>query len=219
MTGVPQAIASIMTRPNGSGQSIGNSRARGAGKKRLLPRLVGFADELDFLAVDVRFELLLEVSRLRARYLGGDPQRHPGSTCDAHRVFGALVDRQPPKKGQVRTRLIGRPKEILRQTVLDRIDPVRLQKRPALVVGDRDERGFRKGSDDVGEPGKVEAAMHRREIRDIRPAQHGKGQPVDVRVDQVEAGSVFSDSSTSIAQAALGSTPIRPNRRARGHTG
>ena len=27
MTGVPQAIASIMTRPNGSGQSIGNSSA------------------------------------------------------------------------------------------------------------------------------------------------------------------------------------------------
>ena len=27
ITGVPQAIASIMTKPNGSGQSIGNSRA------------------------------------------------------------------------------------------------------------------------------------------------------------------------------------------------
>ena len=27
MTGVPQAIASIITRPNGSGQSIGTSRA------------------------------------------------------------------------------------------------------------------------------------------------------------------------------------------------
>ncbi len=27
MTGVPQAIASIITRPNGSGQSIGNSSA------------------------------------------------------------------------------------------------------------------------------------------------------------------------------------------------
>ena len=28
MTGVPQAIASIITRPNGSGQSMGNSKAR-----------------------------------------------------------------------------------------------------------------------------------------------------------------------------------------------
>ena len=27
MTGVPQAMASIMTRPNGSAQSMGNSRA------------------------------------------------------------------------------------------------------------------------------------------------------------------------------------------------
>ena len=35
-TGVPQAIASIITRPNGSGQSIGNSSAAAP------PRKAGF---------------------------------------------------------------------------------------------------------------------------------------------------------------------------------
>ena len=37
MTGVPQAIASIITRPNGSGQSIGKQQRRGVAEEfRLL---------------------------------------------------------------------------------------------------------------------------------------------------------------------------------------
>ena len=45
MTGVPQAIASIITRPKGSGQSIGNRRARALPRNSLLP-LVDLSDEL-----------------------------------------------------------------------------------------------------------------------------------------------------------------------------
>jgi hypothetical protein len=33
MTGVPQAIASIRTKPNGSGQSMGNNSARAFARK------------------------------------------------------------------------------------------------------------------------------------------------------------------------------------------
>ena len=47
MTGVPQAIASIITRPNGSGQSIGNSSARGVAEEVGLLALADLADELD----------------------------------------------------------------------------------------------------------------------------------------------------------------------------
>jgi len=38
MTGVPQAIASIITSPKGSGQSIGNSSAAALERKSCLPR-------------------------------------------------------------------------------------------------------------------------------------------------------------------------------------
>ena len=44
--GVPHAIASIITKPNGSGQSIGNKSAN-AWPKNGLAALVDFADELD----------------------------------------------------------------------------------------------------------------------------------------------------------------------------
>ena len=46
-TGVPQAMASIMERPNGSGQSTGNSSACASPRNCSLLMLVDLADELD----------------------------------------------------------------------------------------------------------------------------------------------------------------------------
>ena len=43
MTGVPQAIASIITSPNGSGQSIGNSSAAAFAEEVLLRAIVDLA--------------------------------------------------------------------------------------------------------------------------------------------------------------------------------
>ena len=46
-TGVPHAIASIITRPNGSAQSIGNSRRRASPRNASLVGAADLADELD----------------------------------------------------------------------------------------------------------------------------------------------------------------------------
>ena len=56
ITGVPHAIASVITRPNGSGQRIGmrNARAPRVQLELLLPDL---ADVADPVAVDVRLDL------------------------------------------------------------------------------------------------------------------------------------------------------------------
>ena len=54
MTGVPQAIASIITSPKGSGQSIGNSSARRVAEKVALLRVADLADELDQRVVEQR---------------------------------------------------------------------------------------------------------------------------------------------------------------------
>ena len=56
MTGVPQAIASITTSPNGSGQSIGKQKRRRVAEKRLLLRLADLADIFDVDAVDQRLD-------------------------------------------------------------------------------------------------------------------------------------------------------------------
>ena len=63
MTGVPHAIASIMTRPKGSGQSIGKSSASFAQELRLLT-LVDLADELD---IGMGFDQRLDDSSQYAR--------------------------------------------------------------------------------------------------------------------------------------------------------
>ena len=57
ITGVPQAMASIITRPNGSGQSIGNSSAAAPPRKSRFSRVADLADELDQRMVEQRLDL------------------------------------------------------------------------------------------------------------------------------------------------------------------
>jgi hypothetical protein len=100
-----------------SANRSGNGRAGGSGKERLLPDFIHLADELDHLAVDFRFDFRFEVGRLRARYLGRDPQRHPDGACDAYRSFLPRLGRQPTEKGKVRTTMsfdLGVPRSVHR---------------------------------------------------------------------------------------------------------
>ena len=78
MTGVPQAIASIITSPNGSGQSIGNSSARASPRNSFFSSLADLAEELDVRLGEQRLDLPLEVVAVRRVDLGGDLQRHAG---------------------------------------------------------------------------------------------------------------------------------------------
>ena len=86
-----------MTKPNGSGQSIGNSQAAGLGEKRLLGRIVDLPDEPNVLAIDLRLKTLFEVGGLGARYLCRDAQGHSGGACDANGLFGPSAVRRPRK--------------------------------------------------------------------------------------------------------------------------
>src|SRR5215831_874446 len=67
ITGVPHAMASIITSPNGSGQSIGKQQGRGICEEILLGPFVDLPDDLDLLAVDQRLDLLLEIAPFGAR--------------------------------------------------------------------------------------------------------------------------------------------------------
>jgi hypothetical protein len=49
---VPHAIASIITKPNGSGQSIGNRRAAALAKETLLGTVVNLPNDLDLVTVN-----------------------------------------------------------------------------------------------------------------------------------------------------------------------
>ena len=85
ITGVPQAIASIMTRPNGSGQSIGNSNAVASPSKALfslssispMNSISGSLSNGSISFVIVAIDLV---------DLGGDDQRKTGPACNFDRA-------------------------------------------------------------------------------------------------------------------------------------
>src|SRR5215510_3084482 len=74
MTGVPQAMAPIITSPNGSGQSMGNSRARESPRKCRLGLLVDLTNELYAWWVTQRCNTIAEIVPIDAVYLGGNLQ-------------------------------------------------------------------------------------------------------------------------------------------------
>ena len=100
-TGVPQAMASIITRPKGSGQSIGNSSAVGAAEEGGLLRVADLADELDQRIVQQRLDLLAEIVRVGGVDLGGDLQRHAEALGDGDRPVGPLLRRDAAEEGEI----------------------------------------------------------------------------------------------------------------------
>ena len=101
MTGVPQAIASITTSPNGSGQSIGNNSAAA------LPRKAAFSASpispiySTSIAVDQRLDRVVEIGAIVVADLGGDLELQPGPPGDLDGAVGPLVARQPAEEGEV----------------------------------------------------------------------------------------------------------------------
>jgi hypothetical protein len=116
---VPQAIASIITSPNGSGQSIGNSSAAA-------PPIADLADVLDQRMVQQRLDHLVEIPRVGEIDLGGHLQRHAQALGDLDRLVGPLLGRHAAEEGEV---ALARPgaepaSELGFHAVVDGADPV-----------------------------------------------------------------------------------------------
>ena len=101
ITGVPQAMASIITRPNGSGQSIGNSRAAALPRKADFSRVADLAHELDQRVVEQRLDLLVEVGAVGGVDLGRDLQPHARALGDRDRPVRPLLRRDAAEEGEV----------------------------------------------------------------------------------------------------------------------
>ena len=187
MTGVPADIASIMTSPNGSGQSIGNRSARA------FPRKLHFSCSLTSpmnstsgwsssgLITSSKYVLVGLVD------LRGDLERNSGALRDLDGPIGPLLRRNPAQKREVITPLWMKRAHRRGQAMIDGREPVHMRRHGAsLVVGDRDQRHVRK------------SVVDRPEVREIEPAVQGchafVGQileqhmleQVDVEVDHVE---------------------------------
>ena len=188
MTGVPQAMASIMTRPKGSGQSIGKSSARGAAEEGRLVALADLADVVDQrVGPDQGLDLRLPVGEVGVVDLGGDPERHAGAPGDLDGAVGPLLGRDAAEEGEIaaggaRAETV----EFARQAVVDGAHPVDRRHRRALGVGDGDQRHVGEDAVERHQVGQVEPAVQRRHRGGGDGAQQRELQEVDVEVQDVE---------------------------------
>ena len=101
MTGVPHAMASIITSPNGSGQSIGTSSAIAPLRNSGFVLVGDLADVFDIRAVDQRLDLLLEIVLVGLVDLGRDLQRNAALRRDADGAVDALFRRDTAEESEI----------------------------------------------------------------------------------------------------------------------
>ena len=117
-TGVPHDMASIITSPNGSGQSTGNNRAAASPKNFVFSRSL-IPDELYAWAINKREYILAEVVLIDLVDLGGDLQRDASGVRYSNRAIRALFRRNPSQEGKVAALLERRSMQVSRNTVVD----------------------------------------------------------------------------------------------------
>src|SRR5258706_11339417 len=190
ITGVPHAMASIITRPKGSGQSIGNSKAEAPARNFCLAAS-STSPISRMVAVDLRFKPFLEVTPLPTWYFRRDAKRHSGGARNADCGLRALLGGEPAEKGKVRSAFDAGAKQIGRQTVIHGTKPVRIAKRGALIVRNRNEGSARKAADNIRQTRQIQTAMHSGDEWHAEPAKQWQMQPVDMGVDHVKLGGLL----------------------------
>jgi hypothetical protein len=89
-------MASIMTMPNGSGQSNGKQEGSRVAQESALRALVDLSDELDARLVQQRCNLAPEVGLVDTVHLGRDLERQADGAGDCNRPVDALLRRYGP---------------------------------------------------------------------------------------------------------------------------
>ncbi|MEA2941679.1 MAG: hypothetical protein QOD09_2208 [Bradyrhizobium sp.] len=147
MTGVPQAIASIIASPKGSGQSIGKSIAR-ITKEGALVGFVYFSDELyQGTRFDHWFDDAAPVVFVAPIDLRGDLQRKLASVGDFDCTIGTLFRTNPAQESKIAMLgLAPKGKAILRQPMINSSSPSGRRHQRMLSLRDANQRRFRERS-------------------------------------------------------------------------
>ena len=125
-TGVPQAIASIWTRPKGSGQSIGNSNAEAPPRKACFSLSLTSPIYSTPRTLDERADRLVKIGLVDLVDLGGDLELDAGAPGDLDRPVRALFRADPAEERQISALACRRKRiEIFGETMQHRRDPVR----------------------------------------------------------------------------------------------
>ena len=101
MTGAPHAMASIITSPKGSGQSIGTIKAMARLKNSDFCASVDFPDEFDIRFCEKRLDHLLEIIVIDRVDFGRDLQRQSASLGDVDRAINPLLWRNASQESEI----------------------------------------------------------------------------------------------------------------------
>src|SRR6266404_6846137 len=111
----------------------------GIGEKLLLGSIINFANQPDLVAVDLRFKPFLEVTPLTTRYFRRDAKRHSRGARNADCGLRALLGGESAEKRKIGSAFEAGVEQIGGQAVIYGAEPVRLAKRGALIVRNRNE--------------------------------------------------------------------------------
>ena len=192
-TGVPQAKASIITSPNGSGQLIGNCSARVA-QEFLLLVVVDLADIFDKRACrDQRCQHRFVIFAVRGIRLGGDVERDSRRVGDGDGFLRPFLRRDAAEECQIFARLLVLREQVAGQAVIDGGHPSGPRNGRVLAVRNRHNRHLCVRPIDGLQVGQIEAAVQGGQ----RPVRHRAEQRVveeiDVEMQHVEFGLPFGD--------------------------
>ncbi len=197
MTGVPHAIASIITRPNGSAQSIGNSNAAA------LPRNAAFSAS-PISPMYARCHGAAPAARCPCASRRGRPCR-PWRRCaaasaaggDLDGPVGPLLRRDAPEEGEIVAASRGERQQV-RGRPCGPARPVHRRHRPALAVGDRHQRHLGERRLERLQVGQVEPAVQRRHRARGEVADQREVQQIDMEMQDVERRARRRTSSSMI---------------------
>ena len=134
ITGAPQAMASIMTSPKGSGQSIGTISAMARLREFGLLRVGDLPNEFDIRFGEKRLDHLLEIVLIDCIDFGRDLERQSAALGDVDRAINPLLRRNATQKSEIgRVRRDGL-EEAVGHPVMNRADPMRIRHGPPLGV-------------------------------------------------------------------------------------
>ena len=160
---------------------------------------LGVAQELGFLVVadladilDQRIgqqglDFVVEVGPVGLVDLGRDLQAHARATGDLDRPVGAFLRRDPAQEGEIGLPgYCGEAVGVGREPVRNGGQPIGLRERPALIVGDRDQRVLGPARIDAGQVLEVQPAVQSSHGPAGHVAEERKMHHVDMEVQDVE---------------------------------
>jgi hypothetical protein len=134
---VPHAIASIITRPNGSGHSDWEQERQRLGKELGLAALIDLTDELDSrIAQQQRCNLFAKIGFIDLVDFGGDLEANAERTCYRNGAVRPLFGLDSAEKRDIAAaRTVDGRVQIRGNAVMYGRDEVGVRDRPPLVVG------------------------------------------------------------------------------------